>query len=347
MKRVNWAALAVIGIVALAAGGASAGLHLDEDTGKWIEDGFDVCVYVDTPNPVGHLTFGRGGAFGTDLYYASYEEVHRVDASGQVSLFATLPANTFALAFPMVGSAFGEYLYAGSGDGYYGGDKSIYRIDPAGAVEVFVPGSHFGGGYSTANAINFSHPDGPYGDHLWSQDCTLDRVLRFDPDGSSTPFGGGIPLAYDFMFDPYGHFGGDMFVSQSEKSEHGSGDDNIWRICPDEATTLFLPDAPGVHNGGGCITPPASVFGGDMIYIDNGWAWPTGGTVYRVTPGGTRVVFAEGFDAVDNADVVLGPDDALYVVDTYGVIYRIVPEPAALGLLALGGLAMMRRRKRG
>ena len=43
---------------------------------------------------------------------------------------------------------------------------------------------------------------------------------------------------------------------------------------------------------------------------------------------------------------VIGADGILYVGGGYtGSVYAIVPEPATLSLLALGGLAMLRRRK--
>ena len=46
-------------------------------------------------------------------------------------------------------------------------------------------------------------------------------------------------------------------------------------------------------------------------------------------------------------DLVVGPDGAIYVVAIGdGAVYRIVPEPAGLAVLALGGLALMRRKRR-
>jgi glucose/arabinose dehydrogenase len=46
-------------------------------------------------------------------------------------------------------------------------------------------------------------------------------------------------------------------------------------------------------------------------------------------------------------DLVVGPDGAIYVVAIGdGAVYRIVPEPAGLAVLALGGLALLRRKRR-
>ena len=109
---------------------------------------------------------------------------------------------------------------------------------------------------------------------------------------------------------------------------------------------LRLKSDRAVHNGGGIMTPPESVFGGDMFYINNDWAYGTGGRIYRVTPDGTRTIFAQGFNVDDMSDLALGPDGGMYVADrNTGVIYEIIPEPATLSLLALGGLAMLKRRR--
>ncbi len=55
------------------------------------------------------------------------------------------------------------------------------------------------------------------------------------------------------------------------------------------------------------------------------------------------VVFGSGFGVM--TDLLPGPDGALYAVSlSAGEVYRIVPEPTALALLAAGGLVLIRRR---
>ena len=268
-------------VTVLANGLALGDLHSDPDTGKWVEDGFDVRVYAQLPDHVGRFAFARGGSFGTDLYVTSrYGKIYKVTSDGGVTLFGTAPDDLFGITFSDPASDFGDYMYLGSGDGYWGGNRTIYRMDSSGSAEVFFDGSNFLGG--TANAINFAPEGGPFASYLYTQDDNPNRVYRIDSSGIATQFGGDIPLAFDFIFDQWGRFEGNLFVIQSEKSEHGSGSDNIWRVEPDGTTTMFLPDASQVHNGGGDITPPGSAFGGDIYYIDNHWYHS--GDVYRVPP---------------------------------------------------------------
>ena len=109
-----------------------AQMHVDPDTGKEIKDGFDISIFANvSPTTNGQMAFSRGGAWGTDLYVsgANHDTIYRVDSAGSVSTFADAPVHFNGLAFPNPGSAFGDYMYLGSGDGYWFGDKSIYRVD--------------------------------------------------------------------------------------------------------------------------------------------------------------------------------------------------------------------------
>ena len=142
----------VIGIFFLLNNPVLGELHLDEDTGKWIKNGFDIKEYCHIPNTQGaiRMAFGKGSLFGTDLYVKTYPgHVYRVDATGQATLFGQVPTKPHGIAFPNIGSGFGDYIYIGSADGYYGGNKTIYRMDSSGGIDTFFAGSNFMGGTIT------------------------------------------------------------------------------------------------------------------------------------------------------------------------------------------------------
>jgi glucose/arabinose dehydrogenase len=53
-----------------------------------------------------------------------------------------------------------------------------------------------------------------------------------------------------------------------------------------------------------------------------------------------------GSDFANPTDMRVGPDGAVYIVSLGGgAVYRIIPEPASLTVIALGGLALLNRRK--
>ncbi len=321
------------GIAALA-GLAPGELHLDPDTGKYIADGFDISVYADLPWAVRRFAFAPGGAFGNDLYAIatsvswppSENKIYRVDSEGRETFVGDTPRTISGIAFPSEGSGFGEYVYLGSADSYWAGNRTIYRMDPSGAVEVFFDGSGFPG--DTMNAINFAPPGSPYGNYLFTQDDSLDQIYKIDSAGSATPFSSGIHLAADFMFDVYGQFDNQLVVSNIEKSEHGSHYNTLYKVATDGSKTILLGDE--FHMGGGVITPPESPFGGRLYLVENDWPrQPT--DVYAINPDGSFELFARGFNFWDVQDVVYGPDGALYVTDSDdGIIYRITPELVTL-----------------
>jgi len=59
---------------------------------------------------------------------------------------------------------------------------------------------------------------------------------------------------------------------------------------------------------------------------------------------GTRTVVGSGFDG--SGDLAFGPDGALYVSShDEDLIWRVVPEPASLLLLTVGGVLAVGRRR--
>ena len=304
---------------------AFAQMHVDPDTGITIKDGYDISVFTQLSNglDVYHMAYGKGGSFGNDLYATTAGgDVYRIDSAGQANLFATLPTNVCGIDFPNAGSGFGDYMYVGSADGYYGGNKTIYSVNSSGVPSVFFDGSGFLGG--TTNALKFAPAGSPYGNYLFTQDDSPDQIYRITSAATKTTFSSGIPLAVDYMFDTYGQFGNQLIVSNIEKSEHGSHYNTLYKVATDGTKTTLLGDE--FHMGGGDITDPSSAFGGKMFVVENYWpSQPT--DMYAVGPDGSHELFAQNFQFGDFSDVVYGPDSALYVGDDTGTIYRIAPEP--------------------
>ncbi len=337
--------LAFITIVAMATGSSAlAGLHLDNDTGIEIQDGFDISVHAQIPWHVQNLEFGPGGDFGTDLYATAYYNestslgnVYRIDSSGQAYLLGQVPTNVYGIAFPNPGSGFGNYVYLGSPDGYYGGNKSIYRMDPSGNVELFIDGSNFTGG--TMNNIAFAPPGSPYGNYLFTGDGGPDVLYRIGPDGTATQFSSGIQNAVGFMFDTYGQFDNQLIVSNMKcKVVHGSYQNALYKVAPDGTKTTLLEGdlVPGSNARieGGVITPPSSPFGGKLYLVEADWTQPPQ-ELYTVNPDGTYELFATDLVFDDTNDIIYGPDGALYVYTSdasiAGTIYRISRKSASFG----------------
>lgn len=333
----------------LAGSSAPAELRYDEDTGKYIEEGFDIGIFAQLPTGVGAgLAFGPGGSFGTYLYVSSYDRssrsglIYRVNSAGEASLFATVPTNIAGIAFPNPGSNFGDYMYLGSPDGYWSGNKTIYRMDASGNHEEFFAGSNFLGG--TMNRISFPPPGSPYGEYLFTQDDALNQIYRIDSDGTATTFSSDIPLAEDFIFDTYGLFDNQLIVVNISKSEHGSYHDALFKVAPDGTRTTFLGNVIQ-QMGGGVITDPSTPFAGKLYLVENYWPSPPTG-LYAVSPDGSYELFARNFDFHDGTDILCGPDGALYVADApAGIIYQIVPETSLAAAIGKVRTAIVEKTK--
>ena len=114
------------------------------------------------------------------------------------------------------------------------------------------------------------------------------------------------------LYHPFGlafDSAGDLF-----ESDGGSG--NIYEFTPGGVRSTC---ASGLSQPDGLAFNSA----GDLFVSDYG-----SGNIYEFTPGGVRSTFASGLN--HPADLAFQP----------------VPEPSALGLLAIGGTALLVRRRR-
>lgn len=85
--------------------------------------------------------------------------------------------------------------------------------------------------------------------------------------------------------------------------------------------------------------PGNSLWGTDLYTLNR-----ASGHLLRIDSLGNVNVIGTGFTS-DTTDLTFGPDGYMYLsVAGQDKLIRIVPEPSALALLALGGLAVLRRR---
>lgn len=176
--------------------------------------------------PVG-ISFSTGGSFGNFIYVADYgrDDIYRSSGCAPAALFATSPGPG-AIAFPPVGSPYGNYLYACTA--FIG---PINRISATGVVSPWLP--------LETLYLRFG-PGGAWGFGLYATENSASPaagIVRISAAAAVTPFISGMdtPEGFDWGFD------GDMFAT-----DVGAGE--IWRVKPNGTKTLFatLPGAADV-----------------------------------------------------------------------------------------------------
>jgi len=238
---------------------------------------------------------------------------------------------------------YGGKMYVATVSGGAGGP--IWQVQPGGAFVQYTvpaPGSNPG----TAGLHFDRTPGFAYGGFMyaadWGGDAT-DQIFKVSPGGAVTAFAAlpNLDPRY-FAFDWTGGYGGQMWVSSCN-------------------TGQILPVSPAGVAGAPLTTLAAGVEGiafglgdqwfGSSMYVGN----VSTGEIYRVDPNGTKFLLADLDTGAAYLQFVPAGNPyainnlpTMYVDDGGSGVWAIyVPEPATISLLALGGMAMLRRRGRG
>ena len=270
----------------------------------------------------------RGSEASADTLYASTStgEIITVTPGGKVSTFAKVkaPGVLWGVAFDGSGNLF---VGRDAGSGSSGG---ISRITPSGLVTPFFSGASVEGlAFDSSGNLYASSPG---------------SIRRFGPDGANTiiangSFGEGS-FGAGLAFDRYG----DLFAADREGKA-------VLKVGPDGTTTVFakLPGAP---------------IGLAFDTSDNLYVSTTANAINKVSPDVRVTTFATGlhqpwglaFDSHGN--LYAADEDNISAITPSGVVSTFVvpsptanfiaiqvPEPGALGPLAVAGLILTRRKR--
>ncbi|MCK4628772.1 MAG: PEP-CTERM sorting domain-containing protein [Sedimentisphaerales bacterium] len=235
------------------------------------------------------------------------------------------------------GSDYDNYLYvadhAGSGVG------RIAKVSLAGVVTTFAS-------LNSPQGLGLDRV-GTYGGYLYTGPRVSDHIDRILPNGelqlfSDFPYGmPGGPC--DFTFDPGIDYGGFMYVGTD------SINDVAWRgvhsIDINGNPTRFAPDiveASQIMFDYGDMFDNKLFIGGRR---DSSNPWE----IWRAEPDGTTTLFATGTVSSTHT-FTFGSDGAMYVHEAANDVVTIsrvslIPEPATILLLSLGGMALMKKRR--
>ena len=229
------------------------------------------------------------------------------------------------------GTTFGDNLYAAN---YTQSQISVVALDGQSQSLVTLPARPITLGLDRT---------GNYGGNLFVGTRYGPSIIEVSADGSYSTFVefpglGGDFSPFDIAIDPTGSYGGLMYVNMYAPGTDWRG---VLTVDSEGNTEIFLSQGFG-NRRLEFDTTDGELFGGGMLL--------GGGTdIMLIAPDGSSADFLVN-SGMSIRDFVFGPDNAMYVlqneVGSPATITRIalIPEPATLLLLGLGGLVLRRRR---
>ena len=264
-----------------------------------------------------------------NLFVASGNNVIEITPGGVQSTFASLGAHAYGLAFDSEGNLFASVTRQ-TNSGLF---NSIIKITPVGVQSTFATGS----GNSAFGSLAFDSAGNLFVTGAYA------GILEFTPQGVQSTFASGasgLGPAFDTI--------GNLFNNDGV---------NINKYTPGGMRSLFA--SYGNNPAGMAFNSTGDLF-----------AASTDGHIYEYTPGGMKSIFVSGFDypsglAFNSAgdlfvtsprtdtitEITPGGAESIFapgLVNPGAIAFEgitlPVPEPSALGLLALGSVAFFLRR---
>ena len=184
--------------------------------------------------------------------------------------------------------------------------------------------------------------------NLFVSDYGSDNIIEFTPSGVQSTFASGLSYPQGLAFNSAGNLfvseqGGNIyeFTTGGARSIFASGLNNPVGLAFNSAGNLFVanyadgniieftPSGAQSTFASGLSLPYGLAFNsaGDLFDTDDGFSGIPS-YIYEFTPDGVESTFASGFDYIT------------------GLAFQPVPEPSALGLLAVGVTALLVHRRR-
>jgi len=253
--------------------------------------------------------------------------IYKITPGGTVSTFATGLSNPQDIAYGG-GTDFDNKLYVANHDG-----KNIICIDMNGQKSTFCS--------FTESPLSVTiDPGSSYDGQMYVGTDSPYNVWRVSHTGSGCTFSDVDKACVDMVMDPGTRYGGKIYLSMTTGSPNWIP--SILKMETDGDTSVFLSGSVG--GGLEFDTTLYESFGGDLYAC-------TPSRVRRVSPDGTYVDILARSTGMDlGASLTFGNDGAMYFMELDDVndmayVRQVTPEPMTLSLLAVGALAVLKRRR--